>query len=304
MAGVALIELVGDRDTIPVSGNLDEMNLNGISLAEDPRGMWGTAFTAMTIAAPVGGLPGRVDVPVGELTFDLEMWDVGEGAGTPVARVRKLFGSMWHRNKVKWRYTDPVSGDVRWLVTKLGRELAFAPNLDWETDGEAKVTVTLQVLHPLYESKAFTRLIDHPGGGGWQTVWVYVDNPTDQPGWLEWSLIPNGTCKFRVPDFSWGQEQNIDLSWTVNEFDDRMIEIAPGGNGISVRWSIMSDPFMDTYVAANLSNAAGQMGGVMPLFPVPPHTKKTLIPVQFNGSTSAQIELHLRRFWSAESGMR
>jgi hypothetical protein len=46
------------------------------------------------------------------------------------------------------------------------------------------------------------------------------------------------------------------------------------------------------------------MGGVLPLFPIPPHTKKTVVPVQFNGSDTAQIELHLRRFWSAESGMR
>ncbi|HNP58112.1 MAG TPA: hypothetical protein PKG94_14300 [Gordonia sp. (in: high G+C Gram-positive bacteria)] len=301
---VALIELVGAKDTIPISGALDEMHAQGINLAESPRGMWGTSFTARTIPSSLGGMPGGVDVPVGELVFDLDMWDVGEGAGSPVARVRKLFGSMWHRNIVKWRYTDPVSGQVRWLEGKLARELEFAPDLDWEVDGEARVSVTMQILKPLYESKALTLLAEHPGGGGWQTVWLEVSNPTDQPGWPEWSLIPNGTCKFRFPDFSWDQEQDVDLSWEVGEHDDRMIEVAPYGNGISVRWSVMTEPRMDTYVAADLSNASGQMGGVLPLFPIPPHTKKTVVPVQFNGSDTAQIELHLRRFWSAESGMR
>ena len=301
---VALIELVGAKDTIPISGDLPEILAQGINLDENPRGMWGTAFTARTLPSSLGGLPGGLDVPVGELVFDLAMWNVGEGAGSPVARVRKLFGSMWHRNTVKWRYTDPLTDETRWMSGKLARELEFAPELDWEVNGEAWCTVTLQILDPLYESKALTLLADHPGGGGWQTVWMNVSNPTDQPGWFEWSLIPNGTCKFRYPDFSWGQEQDIDLSWEVDQFDDRMIEVAPGGNGISVKWSIMSDPRMDTYVAADLSNPAGQMGGVMPLFPIPPHTKKTPIPVQFNGSTSAQIEMNLRRFWSAESGMR
>ncbi len=298
MAAVALIELVGEKDTIPVSGKLEALRRQGIALAENPRGMWGTAFTARAIPTSQGGLPGGVDIPVGELVFELDMWDVGDGAGSPVSRVRKLFGSMWHRNTVKWRHTG--KDGARWLTGKLARELEFAPDLDWEVDGEAKVTVTLQILDPLYESRALTLLVDHPGGGGWQTAWVNVSNPTDQLGWPEWSLIPNGSCKFRFPDFSWGREQTIDLSWAVNQFDDRMIETP----NLSVNWSVMSDPRYDTYVAADLSNAPGQMAGVFPLFPIPPRTKKTLIPVQFNGSTSAQIELHLRRFWSAEGGLR
>ena len=43
--------------------------------------------------------------------------------------------------------------------------------------------------------------------------------------------------------------------------------------------SVMSDPMMDTYVSADLSNAAGLFNGVEPIYAVPPYTETVLMPV-------------------------
>ena len=157
------------------------MHAQGINLAESPRGMWGTSFTARTIPSSLGGMPGRVDVPVGELVFDLDMWDVGEGAGSPVARAQAVRVDVAPQHREVAPHRSGVQ-QVRWLG-KLARELEFAPDLDLGGRREARVSVTMQTLKPLYESKALTLLAEHPGGGGWQTVWLEVSNPTDQPGW-------------------------------------------------------------------------------------------------------------------------
>ena len=71
--------------------------------------------------------------------------------------------------------------------------------------------------------------------------------------------------------------------------------------------SVMSDPFMDTYVSADLSNAAGLFNGVEPVYPVPPYTgteaAPVLMPVVCKGPAGAKATLRQRRFWSAESGL-
>jgi hypothetical protein len=71
--------------------------------------------------------------------------------------------------------------------------------------------------------------------------------------------------------------------------------------------SVMSDPFMDTYVNADLSNAAGLFNGVEPVYMVPPYTgtddNPVLMPVVCRGPAGAKATLRQRRFWSAESGL-
>jgi hypothetical protein len=130
---------------------------------------------------------------------------------------------------------------------------------------------------------------------GWFDVW----NPTDQPLWLDWTFDP--ADKWQFPDFAFGQERK----WgrTVGEDSDRMI-VTPE---LTQVLSVMADPFMDTYVSADLSNAAGLFNGVEPLYMVPPYTgteaDPILMPVICNGPNGAKVTLRQRRFWSAESGL-
>ena len=126
------------------------------------------------------------------------------------------------------------------------------------------------------------------------TAYFEVSNPTDQELWLEWELDP-GVWTF--PDFAFGQERK----WgrTVGEDAARMI-VTPE---LTQLLSVMSDPMMDTYVSADLSNAAGLFNGVEPIYSVPPYTEAVLMPVQCAGALGAKVTLRQRRFWSAESGL-
>jgi len=120
-------------------------------------------------------------------------------------------------------------------------------------------------------------------------------NPTDQDLWPEWEFDPATYWKF--PDFAFGQERK----WgrTVGQDAARMI-VTPE---LTQLLSVMSDPMMDTYVSADLSNAAGLFNGVEPIYAVPPYTSTVTVPVVCAGPSGAKVTLRQRRFWSAESGL-
>jgi hypothetical protein len=130
---------------------------------------------------------------------------------------------------------------------------------------------------------------------GWFEVW----NPTDQPLWPEWTFDPAEQWKF--PDFSFGQERKWGRAVGV---DAARLIVTPQ---LTQMLSVMSDPFMDTYVNADLSNAAGLFNGVEPVYPVPPYTATeddpVLMPVICFGPAGSKVTLRQRRFWSAESGL-
>lgn len=130
---------------------------------------------------------------------------------------------------------------------------------------------------------------------GYFDVW----NPTDQDLWLEWAFDPADQWQF--PDFSFGQERKWGRSAGADAA--RMI-VTPS---LTQLLSVMSDPFMDTYVNADLSTAAGLFNGVEPVYAVPPYTGTSAVPVVMpvivGGPAGAKATLRQRRFWSAESGL-
>jgi hypothetical protein len=138
------------------------------------------------------------------------------------------------------------------------------------------------------------RVVANPNTG-WFDVW----NPTDQPLWPEWAFDP--ADKWQFPDFGFGQERKWGRA--VGQDAARMI-VTPA---LTQLLSVMSDPFMDTYVNADLSNAAGLFNGVEPIYMVPPYTgtevDPIVMPVVCNGPSGAKATLRQRRFWSAESGL-
>lgn len=137
------------------------------------------------------------------------------------------------------------------------------------------------------------------GGYGPNTGWFEVWNPTDQKMWLEWEFDPAQQWQF--PDFGFGQERKWGRA--VGADAARMI-VTPE---LTQLLSVMVDPFMDTYVSADLSNAAGLFNGVEPIYAVPPYTgteaDPILMPVICIGPAGAKATLRQRRFWSAESGL-
>lgn len=130
---------------------------------------------------------------------------------------------------------------------------------------------------------------------GYFNLW----NPTDQMEWLEWNFDPADSWSW--PDFSFGQE----LRWNRPTGADaaRMI-VSPK---LMQLLSVMSDPLQDTYINADLSNAAGLFNGVEPRYGIPPYTASVsspvVAPVICRGPKGAKATLRQRRFWSAESGL-
>jgi len=127
------------------------------------------------------------------------------------------------------------------------------------------------------------------------TGYFSVSNPTDQDLWPEWTFDPANSWSF--PDYSWGQERIWGRGVGV---DSRRMIVTPV---LTQLLSVMSDPMMDTYVSADLSNAAGLFNGVEPIYAVPPYTSATTVPVICKGPKDAKVTLRQRRFWSAESGL-
>lgn len=130
---------------------------------------------------------------------------------------------------------------------------------------------------------------------GWFEVW----NPTDQQMWLEWTFDP--ATQWQFPDFAFGQERKWGRA--VGADAARMI-VTPV---LTQLLSVMVHPFMDTYVNADLSNAAGLFNGVEPVYAVPPYTgteeDPILMPVICVAPVGTKATLRQRRFWSAESGL-
>jgi len=179
------------------------------------------------------------------------------------------------------------TGGVTVTPTLFGHSLSFV-NGTLKGSTVALFTSQSQAVVPV------ARLVSNPNTG-WFDVW----NPTDQPLWLEWTFDPADEWQF--PDFGFGQEK----LWgrKVGQDAARLI-ITPK---LTQMLSVMSDPFMDTYVSADLSNAAGLFNGVEPIYAVPPYTSTdktpTLVPVTCRGPAGAKATLRQRRFWSAESGL-
>lgn len=296
---LAMIEMVSVNDSAIVSGGGYEFR--PIKLSTDPEGLFSDELDLQIIqtAFAPGGIAGEDEFPVRTLTLPFNLYDTGAGIEATVSRFRKMWAAG---TTVQWRTTTQESG-LRILQLRRSKGIKFNPAKDWNLQGFAKATVEVVALNPFYESAPLQVTLTNPSSGS-NTLWAPAWNPTDQKGWLEWALKPNGApTEFTFPDFSFGNEQDIEVKWTPGQFANRAIKTPP----ISVWWSVMAHPLMDPYVAADLSNAPAQMGANEPLFWIPPYTASAdapvMLPVTINGPAGSQVKMILRRFWSAESGL-
>lgn len=266
-----------------------------IVLDTDPKGMYDTGFSARTQsgAFEIGGRIVGESVPIREPV--LPFWL------TPDSRPRfqRLWGSPGNFHKVKCTWNG--RSGPRHLILKLAKEILYTTEdgFDADIDQTYHAVVAALGVNPMYEGVEEVSSWVKPGSDNPMTGWFEVWNPTDQPLWLEWTFDPADEWQF--PDFAFGQERR----WgrTVGEDADRMIVTQE----LTQMLSVMSDPFMDTYVNEDLSNAAGLFDGVEPIYAVPPYTgtqaRPVMMPVVCTGPEGAKATLRQRRFWSAESGL-
>lgn len=296
---LARISLVANGEKVVVSGG-DRSEWEGIRLDQDPEGMFDTEVELKTIDVPgaPGGRDGGEEVPIREMVLPFNLYPYAGGTiEDTVSRLRKL---LW-KKRFQWNYETQRSG-LRWLTCRRSKSIKVNPKQDWNLDGYAKATVHAVALNPDYESKPHEVIATNPTAGE-NTLWLPAWNPTDRKAWPIWSFKPNGTASFSFPDFGFGNEQEIDVTWTPGMHDDRMIVM----EDLTKLRHVMADPVMDPYIDADLSNADGQMGGIEPLYWMPEYTGTAndpiMLPVIIDGPAGAQVKLRLRRFWSAEMGL-
>lgn len=285
MAAVATITLASPTDSVVVSAPNDDFLVDDIVLDTDPKSVYDTGFTVRTVSGafePGGRIVGD-SIPIREVV--LPFWL------TPASRPRfqRLWGSPGNFNKVRWHYDGP-SGR-RSLTLRLSKQIEYTTEdgHDAGIDDVYHAVVSAIAVNPMYEGVEDVQ--EWSGSGtGYFEVW----NPTDQPLWLEWTFSPGIT---QFPDFAFGQERK----WgrPVGSDAARMIVMPT----LTQLLSVMADPFQDTYVSADLSNAAGLFNGVEPLYPVPPYTGTEASPILMPVIGSGTATLRQRRFWSAESGL-
>lgn len=295
---LAKISIVTPERTMVVSGG-DESDWEGIRLNEDPDGIFDTEVELKTIdvSGMAGGFDGGEEIPVREMKLPFNIYATPDYTiEQQVSTLRKLF---WQRT-FEWHYETSHSG-ARWLKAKRSKSIKVSPKQDWNIVGYASAVVEAVALNPDYESAPLEVTATNPSAGE-NTLWIPAWNPTDRPAWPIWAVKPNGTATVSIPDFGFGNEQEIDVTWTPGAHADRMVVM----EGLTQMRHIMADPVMDPYVDADLSNADGQMGGVEPLYWIPEYTgteaDPILLPVIIDGPAGAQVKLRLRRFWSAEMG--
>lgn len=291
---VATITLESGGDSVVISAPNDAYLDSDIVLDTNPDGLYDTGFTVRTQsgAFEIGGRIVGEEVPIRQMT--LPFWL------TPASRPRfqRLWGTPGNLRKVLWHYDGP-SGR-RSLTLKLAKQITYTTEdgFDAAIDGIYHAVVVALAVNPMYEGTAEVQEWTNPSASAAGQVWFEVWNPTDQPLWLEWEFDP---ATWMFPDFSFGQERKWGRA--VGQDAARMI-ITPL---LTQRLSVMSDPMMDTYVSADLSNAAGLFNGVEPMYSVPPYTGTETnpigMPVLCAGAAGAKVTLRQRRFWSAESGL-
>ncbi|WP_043673563.1 hypothetical protein [Nocardia vulneris] len=142
---------------------------------------------------------------------------------------------------------------------------------------------------------------------GAQSGTVTVSNPTDRPMWLKWTISAPGT--WTLPDYSWYGSETFSADDLPADIADqaatstaRTIVMPTLSSGAAV--DIDTDPFEEQVVRPGTPNFWSLMNGVQFLFPVPPWTPPTDLPVACNGPTGSTVLVHCARNWTRAWGMR
>lgn len=121
---------------------------------------------------------------------------------------------------------------------------------------------------------------------------VTVQNPTDTWVWLQWVCTAPG--KWVLPDRSWPNP--------LSSGRNIVCPTLTAGQAMTID----TYPMNEHYVAADGHNIAGRFGGVLFMYPVPPHTPPTELPVWVTdatggGSVQVRMPLNYRRPMGGDS---
>ncbi|WP_280404963.1 phage tail protein [Nocardia brasiliensis] len=211
----------------------------------------------------------------------------------------------WQENDSEWRKAWSYSEDTKlWITTedsrrflklRISEQPQFTPEHDPNMTKVEKVVMTCVAADPWWYEEPVTDSFVATGASS--SGVVTVSNPTDQEIWLEWVL--QGPGRWVIPDYSWG-----DNRFRRAEEDKYRKISTPRANPNQVFW-INTDPFADQLRDLNGSQVWSLMNGVTFLYPIPPWTPDTDIPVSVT-EAAAGVGLQVRcpRNWSRPWGLQ
>lgn len=306
----ATIEIVGvDGSSWTVSG-VDQGH-EGVVLDEGPQGLQEAPRTGLWTqsAYQEGSTFMGVSVEPLDLVLAFQIWGDEENW----ADVASRFRNAWSYEEDTTIRVSSESG-TRTLKVRLleapDRKSTKDPRLTqysldtytiragwpfWEGDGTTSTYECTLKEKPASNglgglSAAIRRLLGlEPAVTKYDEGWVTVSNPTDTPLWLRWSLTAPG--RWAIPDYSWQDD------------DDKARVIVCPTLYTDEDLSIDTYPRNEPYVSKLNTNIPGRFGGVMFLYPIPPHTRPTKIPVSYVGNDpNAACTVICQQMWNGPWG--
>lgn len=229
-------------------------------------------------------------------------------------------GTPWEENDSEWRKMWSYESDCKlWIETdgsrrhlnlRLLEQPQFKPEFDPNQTQIETVRMTCVAGDPWwYEADVVSEWVSPSDtvGGSTAAGFVPVSNPTDNPIWLRWRLQGASTGvtwapRWTIPDYSWG---NNDFKRALA--DATKLILTPSLFAVDGSGRIETNPESRRERMSTTGNTQWQArwGGVDCLYPVPPYTPPTNIPVRVTGAPAGVgIQCIQPRPWSRPWGLQ
>lgn len=230
--------------------------------------------------------------------------------------VGPTMGSSWEFNDSEFRrifdyQDDPWEVDPTPTVLEVETELSgvrkldvllydapvFSPSIDPTKNSHGFVVLKLRAGQPFwYEDDIITEFAETTASAAGT---ITVSNPTDQVMYQKWVLT---RATWTLPDVSW--EGMAGVRAPGGEHETRVIDgikVTDTNGGAVVDLDGQNLMFRD----AHNTNLLAQMAGKFFVYPIPPYTPETELPVEYTDAPSggAMVRLVQPRRWSRPWGM-
>ncbi|MFI5775974.1 phage tail protein [Nocardia sp. NPDC051570] len=265
----------------------------GVALGTTPTGLYDAPVTTIwnSTAFQIGATYGGANWQKRDVVFGVNVYETDSDSWETV-------DSAWRK---AWAY-DRDSGLVvttefgsRTLHLRMSQQPDFKPLRDPHLKSWSQVTMTCTAGVPWWVEDDVTATavstIDTRPDGASETLWLPVSNPTDQPLWLRWVATAPGS--WTLPDYSWADDKN----------KARLITLPTVTAGQHL--TVDTDPMQEMIVSADRTSVWARMNGKMFMYPVPPWTPATKVPVTVKGAPpGATIQVRCPRNWSRPWGLQ
>lgn len=232
-----------------------------------------------------------------------------------------VFGESKTRGKMSWEQADSQwrkawsydedcklwaigdTNDARYLKLRLAEEPMLEPRKDPRLTDYGLVTMTTIAADPWWYSAgaedSWTSTLSSTGGQI-RSGTVTVSNPTDVPLWLQWVVQGGAGVKWSLPDFSFGSDAFERASQDANKIIPMPALLADEHIHVDTNPDALNgqvNSTLDTQVYM-------RMQGRQFLYPVPPYTPPTELPVRVtNAPAGVGVQVRMSRAWSRPWGL-